>query len=161
VRRLVDVRRYPGSKRYPHFSRDALRDSLEAAGIVYLHAPELGGRRTPRPDSPNTAWRSPSFRGYADHMSTGEFQEWLERLIGWAPGGDTVIMCAEAVPWRCHRQLIADALIARGIEVLDIMDEQRADPHALNPSARIAPDGSVTYPGDVSVGGEQGSLFEE
>jgi uncharacterized protein (DUF488 family) len=157
----VDVRRYPGSRRYPHFSRDALRGSLEAAGISYLHAPELGGRRAPHPDSPNTAWRSASFRGYADHMGSSEFLEWLERLIGWAPPGDTVIMCAEAVPWRCHRQLISDALIARGVEVLDIMDEKRADPHDLNPSARVAPDGSVTYPGEGSQETPQGSLFEE
>jgi uncharacterized protein (DUF488 family) len=161
VRRLVDVRRYPGSRRHPQFSRDALRASLESEGIEYLHAPELGGRRTPLPDSPNTAWRSASFRAYADHMASEEFRSWLARLIGWAPGGDTAVMCAEAVPWRCHRQLIADALVARGVQVMNILSQGRADPHELNPMGRIAPDGSVTYPGVGPENQEQGSLFEK
>jgi uncharacterized protein (DUF488 family) len=148
VRRVVDVRRYPGSRRHPHFSRDRLEQDLAAAGIAYVHAVELGGRRTPAPDSPNTAWRSASFRAYADHMGSAAFREWLERLIAWAPAADTAIMCAEAVPWRCHRQLIADALVARGVEVLDITAVDRATPHALSRHARVGPDGRVSYPAE-------------
>jgi uncharacterized protein (DUF488 family) len=161
VRRLVDVRRYPGSRRYPHFSRDALGVALEDSGITYLHASELGGRRTPAPDSPNTAWRSASFRGYADHMASEEFQRWLTRLIEWAPAGDTAIMCAEALPWRCHRQLIADALSARGVSVLDILGAGEAKIHEMNPHARVAADGSVTYPAGGSEGSDQPSLFQD
>jgi uncharacterized protein (DUF488 family) len=158
VRRLVDVRRYPGSRRHPHFSRERLEPDLDAAGIAYVHAVDLGGRREPAADSPNTAWRSSSFRGYADHMSSAPFREWLARLIGWAAEGDTAIMCAEAVPWRCHRQLIADALVARGVEVLDITAPDRATPHSLSPHARIGPDGRVTYPAGAPPA-EQQSLF--
>jgi uncharacterized protein (DUF488 family) len=161
VRRVVDVRRYPGSRRHPHFSREQLDPALARAGIAYVHAVELGGRRTPAPDSPNSAWRSASFRAYADHMGSAPFQEWLERLIGWAAGGDTAIMCAEAVPWRCHRQLIADALVARGVEVLDITAPDRATPHALSPHARVGADGGVTYPAPSGEAppDEQQSLF--
>jgi uncharacterized protein (DUF488 family) len=148
VRRLVDVRRYPGSRRHPHFSREQLAPALEQSGVEYVHAVELGGRRTPAPDSPNTAWRSASFRAYADHMATPGFATWLERLVEWSHGGDTAIMCAEAVPWRCHRQLIADALVARGVEVLDITSRDRALPHVLNPAARVHPLGHLTYPAD-------------
>lgn len=157
----MDVRRYPGSRRFPHFSRDALRTLLQEMGIEYLHAPELGGRRTPRTDSPNGAWRSAAFRGYADHMSSTGFKEWLERLISWAPAGNTTVMCAEALPWRCHRQLIADALVARGVTVLNILRAERADAHELNPNARSAEDGSVTYPAGGLGEAPQGSLFEE
>jgi uncharacterized protein (DUF488 family) len=162
IRRLVDVRRYPGSKRHPHFSRAALQVFLEAQGIEYVHAEALGGRRTPRADSPNISWRSAAFRGYADHLASLEFKDGLERLIGWAPGADTVVMCAEAVPWRCHRQLIADALVARGVEVKNILSETRADAHELNANARVAADGSITYPGSAtSEANDQASLFEE
>jgi uncharacterized protein (DUF488 family) len=154
VRRLVDVRRYPGSRRHPHFSREALAPALADAGIAYLHAPELGGRRTPAAGSANDAWRSASFRAYADHMASPAFSEWLDRLTGWAVGGDTVIMCAEALPWRCHRQLIADALVARGIDVRHITAPGRVEPHSLSPHARVAPDGTVTYPARPA-GGQQ------
>jgi uncharacterized protein (DUF488 family) len=156
IRRLVDVRRYPGSRRHPHFSREQLAPALEGVGIEYVHALELGGRRTPEPDSQNTAWRSASFRAYADHMASAEFQVWLARLAGWAAGSDTAIMCAEAVPWRCHRQIIADALVARGIEVVNITAPDRAADHVLSPHARVGTDGAVTYPGPSQY---QPSLF--
>src|SRR5690606_39960551 len=125
IRRLVDVRRYPGSRRHPHFSREALERSLPADGIAYEHERDLGGRRAPAPDSVNDAWRSASFRAYADYLQTAEFEAALGRLLA---GADvpTAIMCAEAVPWRCHRQLIADVLVARGHEVLDILSAERA-----------------------------------
>jgi uncharacterized protein (DUF488 family) len=146
---LTDVRRYPVSRRHPQFSRQALAESLGDAGIAYLHEPDLGGRRNPRPDSPNTAWRVTAFRGYADHMDSPEFRGALERLIahGTGPGGrPTAILCAEALPWRCHRRLIADALVARGYPVLHIMGPGKLDPHELNPDARVLPEGRLVYP---------------
>jgi uncharacterized protein (DUF488 family) len=158
VRRLVDVRRYPGSRRHPQFSRDRLSAVLPDAGIEYVHALELGGRRNSAPDSPNTAWRSASFRAYADHMASEAFGEWLERLLAWAPAGDTAIMCAEAVPWRCHRQLIADALVARGVEVLNITGPGRAEPHVLSGHARVDARGQVTYPAPAAAD-DQTTLF--
>jgi uncharacterized protein (DUF488 family) len=142
---LVDVRRFPGSRRHPQFSRDALARALEAEGMGYQHEGDLGGRRDARPDSPNTAWRNEAFRGYADHMASPEFGAALQRLQ--AAPERTAVMCAEAVPWRCHRQLIADALVARGVEVRHILGPGRREPHALNPSAVIAADGGITYPG--------------
>jgi len=141
---LVDVRRFPGSRRYPQFGKEALRAGLAAAGIAYRHEPDMGGRRDPRPDSPNTAWRVAAFRGYADHMASPEFRAALERL--WAPApGPAAVMCAEAVPWRCHRQLIADALVARGVEVVHLLAPGRRQAHVLNPAATAAADGSVVY----------------
>ena len=104
IRRLADVRRFPGSRRYPQYNKAALCDSLAAAGIEYFHFPELGGRRKPKPDSPNTAWRNESFRGYADHMETPEFHEAIARLAAVA-SEPTVLMCAEVLWWRCHRAL--------------------------------------------------------
>jgi uncharacterized protein (DUF488 family) len=156
IRRLVDVRRYPGSRRHPQFSRDALAASLAAAGVEYVHEPDLGGRRAARPDSPHTAWRVEAFRGYADHMETPEFGAALERLIRCAAGTPTAILCAEAVPWRCHRRLISDALLAQGVEVLHILGPGRADPHELDPNARILPGGRLLYAGPA---GDQPSLF--
>lgn len=146
VRRLVAVRRYPGSRRHPQFSRERLAITLAAVAIEYVHALELGGRRAPAPDSPNDAWRSAGFRGYADHMASHEFQAWLDRLIEWASGHDTAVMCAEAVPWRCHRQLIADALVAGGVDVVHIIGPERADPHSLNAHAVVTGEGTLTYP---------------
>jgi uncharacterized protein (DUF488 family) len=146
IRRLVDVRRYPGSRRHPQFSRELLSAQLAAAGIEYVHATELGGRRSAQPESANDAWRSTAFRGYADHMASAEFQAWLERLITWAAGSDTAIMCAEAVPWRCHRQLIADALVARRVGVTHIASATRAEAHSLSPHAVVSAAGGVTYP---------------
>lgn len=141
---LVDVRRFPGSRRNPQFGREALAAALEAAGIAYRHEPDLGGRRRPRPSSPNGAWRNEAFRGYADHMASPEFAAAIDRLLR-SPGG-SAILCAEAVPWRCHRQLISDALVARGAEVRHILGPGRHDLHALHPDARVGPGGSVTYP---------------
>ena len=157
IRELVDVRRFPGSRRYPHFGRDALSAALAAAGIGYAHEVELGGRREgAAPESPNRAWRSASFRAYADHMASPEFRDGLERLLGLASERATAVMCAEAVPWRCHRQLIADAALARGWRVLHVLSPERADPHTLNPHARVRSDGSVVYPAE---GFEQGELL--
>jgi uncharacterized protein (DUF488 family) len=145
VERVVDVRRFPASRRHPHFSRDPLAAALAAAGIAYLHEPDLGGRRTPRPDSPHTAWRVAAFRGYADYMETPEFGAALARLVRLAEAERAVILCAEAVPWRCHRRLIADALVARGVEVRHILGPAAAPPHELDPKARVLPDGRLLY----------------
>src|SRR5207247_1185725 len=122
IKLLVDVRAWPGSRRYPQFNKDALAESLSAHGIRYEHFLELGGRRRPRSDSKNTAWRNASFRGYADYMETEEFHKGVERLLGLArEAGRVAIMCAEAVWWRGHRSLISDYLIVRGIEVMRIL----------------------------------------
>jgi uncharacterized protein (DUF488 family) len=155
IERLVDVRRFPGSRRHPQFGREALTAALAAAGIEYRHAPDLGGRRTPRPDSPNTAWRVAAFRGYADHMETPEFQAALGGLLAAAAERPTAILCAEAVPWRCHRRLIADALAARGVEVVHLLAPGRREPHALHPDARMLPGGRLVYPAE---GDAQGTL---
>jgi uncharacterized protein (DUF488 family) len=146
VRQVVDVRRYPASRRHPHFARDALAAALAAAGISYRHEGDLGGRRTARRDSANTAWRSAAFRGYADYMDTDAFQEGLDRVIELARARPTALLCAEAVPWRCHRQLIADALVARGESVSHILGPTRLDPHTLSAHARILRGGVVRYP---------------
>lgn len=148
VERLADVRRYPGSRRYPHFSRDALRLSLPAAGIEYVHMPELGGRRTPAPDSPNAGWRNPQFRAYADHMASDEFRIAIDTLL--ASPKRTAIMCAEAVPWRCHRNLVSDELVRRGLDVLHIMSSGSVQKHELNPMARIEGD-HLVYPGAYNL----------
>ncbi|HEV8580745.1 MAG TPA: DUF488 domain-containing protein [Thermoanaerobaculia bacterium] len=155
---LVDVRRYPGSRRHPQFSRAALAASLAGAGIEYVHEPDLGGRRAARPDSQHTAWRVEAFRGYADYMETAEFAAALERLMRRAAETPTAILCAEAVPWRCHRRLISDALAARGIEVLHILGPGHAGPHELDPNARVLPGGRLLYSGTA---GDQPGLFEE
>ena len=146
IRHLVDVRRFPGSRRHPHFESSALARALKAAGIEYTHAPSLGGRRKADPMSPNVGWRNASFRGYADHMATGEFRTALDDLIAAAREAPTTIMCAEAVPWRCHRTLIADALLARGLDVRHILDAA-TNPHTLTSFGRIR-DGVVIYPGE-------------
>ena len=131
---LADVRRYPASRRHPHFSREALAASLAVSGIGYRHLEALGGRRKPSPDSPNLGWRSESFRAYADYMQTSPFREGVDTLL--ALPGPTAIVCAEAVPWRCHRNLISDELVRRGIEVLHILGPGSLSPHVLNPMAR-------------------------
>ena len=155
---LAALRRFPGSRRHPQYSRDALAASLAEAGIGYVHEPGLGGRRAARPDSPHTAWRVEAFRGYADYMETPEFQAALERLIQRAAGETVAILCAEAVPWRCHRRLISDALVARGVQVMHIMGPGRADPHELDPNARVLPGGQLLYAGPEDP---QPSLFGE
>jgi uncharacterized protein (DUF488 family) len=142
---LVDVRRFPGSRRQPQYGREALAAGLAGAGIAYVHEPALGGRRAPRPDSPHTAWRNAGFRGYADHMETAEFHDALTRLEALAAERPTAILCAEAVPWRCHRRLIADALLARGWEVVHLLAPGRSEPHVLHPDAQILPDGGLLY----------------
>jgi uncharacterized protein (DUF488 family) len=151
VERLADIRRYPGSRRYPHFSRDALSLSLPEHGIEYIHVPELGGRRKPRADSPNSFWRNDQFRAYADHMATDEFREAVDALV--ASPELTCVMCAEAVPWRCHRNLLADDLTRRGVEVLHILGPRSIQEHVLNSHARIEGD-HLVYPDS-----DQGSLL--
>jgi len=145
IKLLVDVRAWPGSKRYPQFNKDALAESLNAHGIRYEHFPELGGKRKSKPDSRNTAWRNASFRGYADYMETKQFQKGIERLLGVAAeAGPTAIMCAEAVWWRCHRSLIADYLKARGVEVLHVLGANKVEPHPYTSASRIV-DGELSY----------------
>jgi uncharacterized protein (DUF488 family) len=146
VQRLIDVRTIPQSRHNPQFGRDQLSASLEQAGIHYTHMPGLGGLRRPRKDSTNTGWRNVSFRGYADYMQTTEFEESLVACIELAKQECVAVMCAEAVPWRCHRSLIADALLARSIDAREITSVAEARPHALTPWARV--EGTkVTYPG--------------
>ena len=146
VEQLIDIRTVPRSRTNPQFNRDTLPNSLQAARIGYVHMPALGGLRRTHADSPNTAWRNASFRGYADYMQTPEFAAAIESLIELAGGRQVAIMCAEAVPWRCHRSLVADALSARGIPVEDILSAGRRQPHKLTPFAKV--EGTrVWYPG--------------
>ena len=142
---VVDVRTVPGSRRNPQFGSDALAASLKAAGIHYTHMKALGGLRKPRRDSINAGWKNDSFRGYADYMQTEEFDAAIARLIELARQERTAIMCAEAVPWRCHRSLVADALIPRDVRVEHIMSETRRDPHRLTSFARRTGI-RITYP---------------
>ena len=142
---LVDVRTVPRSRRHPHFNREELSKFLPAHNISYVHLSALGGLRKPDKHSINTGWRNESFRGYADYMQTGEFARALEKLIDLAGSCPCVVMCAEAVPWRCHRSLIADALTARGLGVEHIMGPGARRPHEMTSFARV--DGTrVTYP---------------
>ena len=167
IKLLVDVRAWPGSKRYPQFNKDALAESLNAHGIRYEHFPELGGKRKSKPDSRNIAWRNASFRGYADYMETEQFQKGIERLLNFAGQGaaawaaaeakhdgweavtpcPTAIMCAEAVWWRCHRSLVADYLKARGVEVLHVLGANKVEPHPYTSAARIV-NGELSYAAD-------------
>jgi uncharacterized protein (DUF488 family) len=144
IERVVDVRRFPRSRRHPQFNIDALAASLAEAGIAYEHSPPLGGRREPLEESPNAGLRDKGFRGFADYMGAREFEHGLSELIHESASKRTAIMCAESLPWRCHRSLIADALVARGIEVLHILGGQQKA-HTLSPMARIL-DGNVSYP---------------
>ncbi len=156
VAELVDVRRFPGSRRHPQFARDALAASLAEAGIGYRHEADLGGRRQPRPDSPNTAWQNAGFRGYADHMATPPFRQALARLLALARERPTAVLCAEAVPWRCHRNLLADAAVVAGMDVLHLIGPGQSSAHQLNPDARVLPDGGLIYP---ATGGQIGLDF--
>ncbi len=145
VRSLVDVRTIPKSRHNPQFMQDVLSVELPDAGIAYRWEKTLGGLRPTHKDSVNTGWRNASFRGYADYMQTPTFALGVDQLIDSAGGSPTAIMCAEAVPWRCHRSLIGDALLVRGVTVLDIMSEKSAKAHKLTSFARV--DGlTVTYP---------------
>jgi len=137
VTRIVDVRTVPRSRHNPQFNRDTLPASLESAGIGYLHMAELGGLRKPMRDSINTGWRNASFRGYADYMQTAEFDEAVERLIQLMRQDRVAVMCAEAVPWRCHRSLIADALLVREIRSEEIVSPTQTQTHVLTPFAEV------------------------
>jgi len=153
VRHLIDVRAFPASRRYPHFAKDSLEKTLPAASIRYTHFPELGGRRKGRPDSPNVQWRNAGFRAYADYMQTPEFEAALERLLLNAAESECAVMCAEAVPWRCHRTLISDAVEARGVPVFHILDAATKR-HTIT-SFAVVDDGRVRY--DVL---KQSELFQ-
>jgi uncharacterized protein (DUF488 family) len=146
IEALVDVRSFPGSRRYPHFSKANLSVSLPEVGIQYHHAPLLGGRRQPRNDSHNTAWQNASFRAYADYMETEEFKSGLKDLLELAESSRTTIMCAEAVWWRCHRSLISDYLKVAGHQVVHIIDAKKTEEHPYTSVARII-DGELSYRG--------------
>ena len=146
IKTLVDVRTFPGSRRYPQFNKSELAASLEAIGIQYVHQPKLGGRRKARRDSRNTAWKNEGFRGYADHMETPEFEQGIEELLELARLNSTSVMCAEAVWWRCHRSLISDYLKAYGVNVVHILGEKKTEGHPYTPVARII-DGRLSYEG--------------
>ena len=154
VRRLVDVRTIPKSRRNPQFNQESLAASLQAAGIDYRHLPGLGGLRHARKDSINSAWRNASFRGYADYMQTPDFTSAIDELLGASPQTETTVMCAEAVPWRCHRSLIADALAVRNIAVEDIYydakGKSRREPHTLTRFAKVKGE-RLWYPGESEL----------
>jgi len=150
IEQLVDVRTVPKSRHVPQFNSEALAEALGKQGIGYIHLKALGGLRHAKKESVNIGWRNASFRGYADYMSSEEFAKGVDRLIGLAKTKRTVIMCAEAVPWRCHRSLIGDALLARGITVEDIMSATSVRPHKLTEFAKV--DGQqITYPADKNL----------
>jgi uncharacterized protein (DUF488 family) len=149
VTRVADVRTVPRSRHNPQFNRDSLPEELKKAGLGYVHLPGLGGLRHAKRDSLNLGWRNASFRGYADYMQTPEFEQSLERLIRLANQDRIALMCAEAVPWRCHRSLIADALLVRGIRTEDIMSPTRRQVHTLTPFAKVRGT-TITYPTEVS-----------
>ena len=147
---VADVRRYPGSRRHPQFNREALTRSLSDNGIDYLSLPELGGRREPRENSTNNALRNAGFRGYADYMQSPEFADNVQRVAELATTERCALMCAEAVPWRCHRSLIGDALLVRGVRVEDIIGPGKRKPHTLTTFAHV--DGlQITYPPAVDA----------
>ncbi len=147
---LVDVRRFPGSRRYPQFGRETLPARLRKEGIGYSHLAGLGGRRRPRPDSPNAGWRNLSFRGYADHMGTEEFREDFRRLLELCGRERACLMCSEAVWWRCHRRVVADALVVRGFPVEHVLGEGSRQAHELTPWSEVVEedgvDGRLVYP---------------
>lgn len=145
IQRLIDIRRYPGSRRSPHFHSAALAQSLPLAGIRYDDMPTLGGRRTARSDSPNDGWKNASFRGYADYMQTAEFDQALDGLMAQGRRERTAIMCAEAVPWRCHRSLVADALVVRGWEVIHLLGIGQVQIHRLT-SFAVSQGKRLVYP---------------
>ena len=153
IKLVADVRMFPGSRRHPQFNKEALAKSLIEHGIAYEHFPELGGRRKPRPDSPNLAWRNEAFRGYADYMETEPFLQGIERLLDLAnKAGPAAIMCAEALWWRCHRALVSDFLKARGVEVCHIMASGQVELHPFTSAARVV-DGKLSYRGEARMAG--------
>ena len=145
---LADVRRFAGSRRHPQFSGEAMATALPGAGIRYLPLPAMGGRRSPHPESPNTAWRVAAFRGYADHLASDAYAAARARLADTARAGPTCVMCAEALWWQCHRRLVADDFAARGWQVRHLMAPGRSEPHRLHPDARMAGD-CLRYPAAV------------
>ena len=150
IKTLADIRTVPRSRHNPQFNADALAAALKHADIDYVPLPQLGGLRHPRKDSANGGWRNTGFRGYADYMQTDGFADGLERLIALNRRNRTAVMCAEAVPWRCHRSLVADALSVRAIPAIEILSEANWRPHKLTPFARV--DGTqITYPPDQSA----------
>jgi uncharacterized protein (DUF488 family) len=154
VETIADVRRIPGSRRYPHFGQQALAAHLAEAGLGYAHILELGGRRRPRPDSPNTGWRHEAFRGYADHMSTKAFGDGIATLLRLAETKRVAVMCAEALWWQCHRRLIADYLTASDRRVVHIMGTGKADVHRLTAPAHLV-EGKLSYAGDPDLLGPE------
>ncbi|HEY5404265.1 MAG TPA: DUF488 domain-containing protein [Pyrinomonadaceae bacterium] len=152
IKILVDVRSYPSSSRHPHFEKRALSEYLSALDILYIHAPLLGGRRSPKKDSSNTAWRNASFRAYADYMETAPFQQGVRELLEVAARERTAIMCAESLWWRCHRSLISDYLKAKGVSVLHILSETKTELHPYTAAAKIV-DGELSYRGLLDVEG--------
>lgn len=150
VQTLVDVRTIPRSRHNPQFNSDALPVTLNDASIRYVHMPALGGLRKPKTDSLNLGWRNESFRGYADYMQTPAFAAAIDVLLGLAKDSQIAIMCAEAVPWRCHRSLVSDALMARGVAAVEIVSEATATSHKLTPFARVEGE-RVWYPAEGSL----------
>jgi uncharacterized protein (DUF488 family) len=146
IEQLADVRSFPGSRRHPQYNAEALEGFLAAHFIKYRHFPALGGMRKPRPDSENTAWQNPGFRGYADYMEMPAFGQALDELIAFSAAAPTTVMCAEAVWWRCHRRLLADALLVRHVTVQHILTSAPAKPHELSEFAKIG-GGKLSYPG--------------
>lgn len=146
VAHVADVRAFPRSRRHPHFDRDALAAALRGAGIAYAHLPELGGHRTPRPDSPHVALPAGAFRGYADHMDTPAFAAGVARLLALEPAGAVAAMCAEARPGECHRALLSDALVSQGVAVDHLLDAATRAPHVRHPLARLD-GGRLVYAG--------------
>ena len=161
IKKVADIRTIPKSRYNPQFNKDALKESLKTAKIGYLHMKGLGGLRHALKDSRNTAWKNASFRGFADYMQTEEFEENLEKLIEDAQKQPTVIMCAEAVPWRCHRSLIGDALLIRSVLVMHIMSMGSTREHTLTPWAKVA-GSKITYPSGLSTsGGDKARIVEK
>jgi uncharacterized protein (DUF488 family) len=154
IEALVDVRSFPGSRRYPQFNKLELSRSMDAIGIFYSHCPELGGRRRLHPHSKNTAWKNASFRAYADHVDSDEFKQGIEKLLELAREKRTAIMCAEALWWRCHRSLIADFLKSKGYEVIHIVDAKHTEAHPYTSAARIV-DGQLSYEGLLAGSGKE------
>jgi uncharacterized protein (DUF488 family) len=147
---IADIRRFPKSRRYPHFNSENLAPALAAAGIAYRHFPALGGRRGKRSDdkpSPNTLWREEAFRNFADYAETDEFRTAFDDLLAMARAGTPAIMCAEAVWWRCHRRIVADYLLAAGFAVEHIFDAGKREPAKLTAGAALRPDGTILYAG--------------
>jgi uncharacterized protein (DUF488 family) len=160
VGQLIDIRTIPKSRRNPQFGSGTLAASLRAAGIEYLHLKALGGLRHPRKDSLNLGWRNARFRGYADYMQTAEFESGIEQAIGSAAKKTVALMCAEAVPWRCHRSLVADALLARGIDVKEIINSTPPAAHKLTSFACIS-GARVTYPAEEIASSRQLELLDK